>query len=416
MSVGTLAPELANPKSGRQEYVKLSCLVFVVWAGYSFTFSFFPIWLSQNVGLTGTETGIVFSLNAVVSLLIQPVFGYIQDKLGRGKQLIYLVLGCMTVSAPFLLTIYKPLLIENFYLGAFIGGVFFSFVMFSGGGLIESYSEKTARVIGSEFGRIRMWGSLGWAMATLVVGQMIAANEELVFWLATMCGVLGVIAAYTVGNGQASDEARVNTVNFSRLKGVITSKKFFWMSIYVVCVSSIYSVYDQQFPIYFTRMFEDVNQGNETFGYLNSLQVFLEAGGMFLAPFFVNKIGAKNSLIIAGLIMMARISLSAITDSTLMLSLLKLIHSAELPLLIVAIFKYIERNFDKSFSSTLYLFGYLFMTQLSLSVFSPLFGNMYDTIGFQSAYMIMGSIIAGFVLVSSFTLESDHNQGERMEN
>ena len=32
------------------------------------------------------------------------------------------------------------------------------------------------------------------------------------------------------------------------------------------------------------------------YGFLNSLQVFLEAGGMFLAPLLVNRIGAKQAV------------------------------------------------------------------------------------------------------------------------
>jgi OHS family lactose permease-like MFS transporter len=39
------------------------------------------------------------------------------------------------------------------------------------------------------------------------------------------------------------------------------------------------------------------------YGYLNSFQVFLEAAGMFCAPWLVNRIGAKNGLIFAGMVM-----------------------------------------------------------------------------------------------------------------
>ncbi|TBL36090.1 MFS transporter, partial [Klebsiella oxytoca] len=65
----------------------------------------------------------------------------------------------------------------------------------------------------------------------------------------------------------------------------------------------IYSVYDQQFPVFFSSQFASLQQGNEMYGYLNSLQVFLEAGGMFVAPFLVTKIGAKNGLLLASSVM-----------------------------------------------------------------------------------------------------------------
>lgn len=69
---------------------------------------------------------------------------------------------------------------------------------------------------------------------------------------------------------------------------------------YIIGVTCVYSVYDQQFPLYYASLFPTESLGNQVFGYLNSFQVFLEAGMMFLAPFIVNKFGVKNSLILAG--------------------------------------------------------------------------------------------------------------------
>ncbi|STV03379.1 sucrose permease [Klebsiella pneumoniae] len=54
------------------------------------------------------------------------------------------------------------------------------------------------------------------------------------------------------------------------------------------------------------RSFATLQEGNEMYGYLNSFQVFLEAAGMFCAPWLVNRIGAKNGLIFAGMVMAMR--------------------------------------------------------------------------------------------------------------
>lgn len=55
----------------------------------------------------------------------------------------------------------------------------------------------------------------------------------------------------------------------------------FWALILFVLGTCIYGVYDQQFMVYFAQQFADESMGNEMYGYLNSLQVFLEAGGCF---------------------------------------------------------------------------------------------------------------------------------------
>ncbi|WP_249713444.1 MFS transporter, partial [Bacillus cereus] len=71
----------------------------------------------------------------------------------------------------------------------------------------------------------------------------------------------------------------------------------------------------------------------QVFGYLNSFQVFLEAGMMFLAPFIVNKFGAKNSLILAGFLMAFPIVGSGIAVEPVSISSMKLIHALELPIM-----------------------------------------------------------------------------------
>ena len=94
------------------------------------------------------------------------------------------------------------------------------------------------------------------------------------------------------------------------------------------------------------------------FGYLNSFQVFLEAAGMFCAPWLVNRIGAKNGLIFAGMVMALRMIASGLVEGPLLISITKLLHAVELPILLVAIFKYNSLNFDKRLSSTIYLVGF----------------------------------------------------------
>lgn len=64
--------------------------------------------------------------------------------------------------------------------------------------------------------------------------------------------------------------------------------------LYVIGVTCVYGVYDQQFPLYYASLFPTAALGNQIFGYLNSFQVFIEAGMMFLAPFIVNKLGPKK--------------------------------------------------------------------------------------------------------------------------
>jgi oligosaccharide:H+ symporter len=68
---------------------------------------------------------------------------------------------------------------------------------------------------------------------------------------------------------------------------------------------------------------------------------------MFFAPAIVNRIGAKNALLAAGVIMSARILGSSFASSAVEVVILKMLHMFELPFLLVGTFKYISSDESK---------------------------------------------------------------------
>src|SRR5439155_11143658 len=118
-----------------------------------------------------------------------------------------------------------------------------------------------------------------------------------------------------------------------------------------------YLVFDQQFPSYFTSLFPNPQTGAAMFGYLNSAQIFIEACGLFLAPVVVKRIGAEHGLLLAGSIMLLRIAGSGLAAGPFSISAMKMLHSFELPILVVSVFRYIACHFDNRLASTLYMVG-----------------------------------------------------------
>ena len=175
------------------------------------------------------------------------------------------------------------------------------------------------------------------------------------------------------------------------------------MIVWVVGCST-YLVYDQQFMVRFVQLFDDPAHGTELYGYLNSVQVFLEAACTFLAPFVVNKIGAKNGMIVAGSIMFVRILLSGLVDSAVAISAVKLLHAPEVPMVIISLFKYITTRFNPALSATLYLVGYQMVTQVIGALMAPVAGYGYDTIGFAHTYVIMSLLVLVTTVISVFLL------------
>ncbi len=75
---------------------------------------------------------------------------------------------------------------------------------------------------------------------------------------------------------------------------------------------------------------------------------------MFSSPWIINRIGAKNTLLIAGMVMAARMIGSSFATTAAEVVALKMLHALEVPFLLVGAFKYITGVFDVRLSATIY--------------------------------------------------------------
>lgn len=379
----------------------LCLLMFFFFFSWSSFQSLLSVWLNNTIGLQATQTGLIFSALSVSALCAQVCYGFIQDKLGLRKNLLWYLAVMLSVSGPIFI-LFGYLLHVNLLLGSIFGGLYIGLIYNGGIGVLESFTERVARRDNFEFGRARSGGAVGWAVASFFTGILFNIDPRLNFALASVGGLLFfvVLSALRLGDATTSAMEQVaegSSVSLADALRLLTLPRF-WALIFFVVGSCIYNVYDQQFSVYFVAQFATPEQGTAMFGYLNSGQVFLEAAGLFCAPWLVNRIGAKNGLIFAGMVMSMRMVSSGIVVGPIPIFFTKFLHVAELPVLLVSMFKYITTNFDKRLSSTLYLVGFACTSSIIGTVISPLAGFSYDTIGFANSYLIMG----GAVFITTF--------------
>jgi len=185
-------------KSSKSLYWKLSAYFFFFFFTWSSSYSLFSIWLGQEVNLNGAETGIIFSVNAIFALCMQPLYGYISDKIGLKKNILFFISLLLVFVGPFYIYVYGPLLQYNVMVGAIVGGLYLGSAFLAGIGAIESYIEKVGRKYNFEYGKSRMWGSLGWAAATFFAGQLFNINPNINFWIASVSAIILVAIIISV--------------------------------------------------------------------------------------------------------------------------------------------------------------------------------------------------------------------------
>lgn len=382
---------------------------FFTWA---VVYGYLTLWLEQVADLGGTAAGLLFSVMAGISLVFQPIFGIVSDRLKFKKTLLAAISLSALFIGPFFQWLMLPLLEINLYLGILTAGLYLSFVLNGGVGVIEQYIERASWVNNFEYGHSRMGGSLAGIVATLVAGRLFVWNPTAIFWACSVAGaILSILVIFfdkvDVVEDEVAQETEETKLDRKTILSIFKLKNFWALALFYIGAAALYDVFDQQFIVYFKSFFENGNDGTIVYSYMASAQVGLELLLMIPMPYIINKIGAKRGLIIFGFITFIRIFGSALAPSYPFLIFFRILAGLEMPLLLVSIMKYISHTFDRKLYATIYMLGSNFAKQVSVFIFSTISGSLYDSIGFHKTYLVLAGMVLVITLISIFTLEND---------
>ena len=408
-------------KSFSNPFYRTSSLeILFFFAGWGIWWSFFQIWLTTNQGFTGAQVGTIYSFGSAIALLLMFVYGSIQDKLGMKKTLLIFLVSCEIFLAPFFTWIYVPMLESNFYIGAIVGAVYLAVSYLAACPVFEAVTERMSRRYNFEYGQARAWGSFGYAISALCAGFLFTINPYLVFWVGSGVAVLLLLIILGVKPENNPDNLQKYEVSLEgqkdnqtpSLKDIFGVFKIFdvWKLIVFVIMSwTFYTVFDQQmFPEFFTKFFDTPEEGQQAYGVLNSIEVFLEFLMMSLVPILMRKIGIRKSILLGCCIMIVRIGGCGLVTNPFGVGVVKLLHAPETALFILAVFRYFTLHFDTRLSATLYMVGFQIAAQVGQIVFSTPLGALHDNIGYQNTFLAISGIVCVATIYAFFILKRDN--------
>jgi OHS family lactose permease-like MFS transporter len=398
-------------------------LFFFYFAIWQLAFTFLPRWLETEAGMGSGARGIVSSVMALTAFGLQPFYGFIQDKLGLRKHLFAFVVLMGALTGPFFAFVFVPVAQANEYVGAVVGGVFLSLSLNAGVGIVEAFNERSSRGHGFEYGHVRLFGSVAGATASLVGGFLWASNPDNIWWAGTFSAVvLGVLLLVARTPRTAADDATPAAsrtgVSMQTVRQLLTNRSFIGFMVLMFGTAALYDVFDQQFPNYFARFVTGGIDPQVLFSRVVFVQILAEALLMVVTPFIINKIGAKNGLMIFGAILVVRVLGSALFTDTSMLILWRLLAAVEMPFMLISVMKYITRMFDVRISATAYMIGFNMAKQVGIVLFSAVFGFAYDAIGFGNTYLIMAVVVTAVTVLAAVIMRDDrtHALSDRVDD
>ena len=146
----------------------------------------------QDLGLTGTQIGFLAGIPPLVSLFSAPIWGALSDRTQRHKLSLLIAMSGAVLLA---------LALSAFTAFVWLIPVVITFAFFSSP-IMPLVDDTTMSLLGDEkkrYGRIRVWGAIGWGATAPVAGWLIESGSiAWSFWIYSLMMVVGFLIAVKI--------------------------------------------------------------------------------------------------------------------------------------------------------------------------------------------------------------------------
>jgi nucleoside transporter len=271
--------------------IQLSLMMFLnffVWGSWFVTLG---TYLKTSLNATDTNIGAAFGTQALGAIIAPFIIGLIADKYFAAQK----ILGVLHLIGAGLL--YYLTTIEDF--GAFYPVLLVYMILFMPTlALVNAVSFRQMNRPEKEFANIRVWGTIGWIAAGLIIGWLAwEANNTLVntFRTASIVSLVLGLYSFTLPNTpppKAGTKTTFGEIVGLDALGLLKDRNFlvFFLASLLICVPLAF--YYQHTNLFLNEIGVEGAAGKMAFGQMSEM-IFL-----FLMPLFFTRLGVKWMLLI----------------------------------------------------------------------------------------------------------------------
>ncbi|MCM3742433.1 MFS transporter [Oceanobacillus luteolus] len=372
----------------QQSTTPLKLLLFSFHASNTILISFLPLYL-QYQGLSGTEIGWILATGPLASIFAQPFWGYLSDKFKTVKWILFICILGLLIGA---IIFFQMKTIVSLVI---IGALFFFFST-PIGGLSDSLAQRRADELRISFGSIRMWGSVGFAAASLSIGVLLNQfGIQYIHWPYLLFGTIALIVII-----QLKDVSVDRTpVKLGDVKQIIMNKPLMLFFLFILFITISHRTNDSYLGIYIMEL-----GGSESLvGIAWFIGVLMEAIVFATASKWFKKYHTIVFIIFAGIIYSIRWVMYAWFDDPLMIVIFQFMHGITFGVFYVAAFEYITRLIPKFLQSTGHMLFYAIFFGISGIVGSLMGGRIIELFSGEFLYLCMAGLsLVGVLLVTIY--------------
>jgi MFS transporter, PPP family, 3-phenylpropionic acid transporter len=288
---------------------------------YGVHVTYYPVWLSGR-GLRAEEIGLITAMPIFMRTLLTPMIAAYADQRGNHRAVIIAlsIAGVVLTGIISQCTTFMSLLVTS---------VPFAIVVASIMPLTETIAVTGVRGAGHDYGRMRLWGSLTFLVATIVSGLMFDAyGADVGIWilLAACCATAAASALLPKPVGEPPATAIDNRVAEAAVS--VPAVKLLTMPVFAAFLLAIGAIHGAHAAFYtFGALhFKSLGFSGATFGWLWAVSVIVEIGVFAYSKQLVARFGATQLIIAAGVASVIRWGGMSLNPSFGMVLLLQVLH------------------------------------------------------------------------------------------
>ena len=270
-------------------------------------------------------------------LLVPPAWGLAADAWRSRRSLLWIAAACTGIAAACLLVAEGT--------AAFV--IVFSCFCFFRSPLVPMADASTRSLLGADghkYGRVRLWGSVGFVMASVTIGRL-SAGETLVI------AAIAVMYACSVGFARMLPEttpARLRSV-LPQLRHLVFRGTF----LVFVCGTLLYGAGHAMFDLFIGLHWQGLGFSRAFVGGAWALGVVFEIGLLWFAPFFMFRISAPTLLATCALVATARWSLIAFLHTGGLILAAQCLHAITFGLWYISMIEFVQGQAKEAIRSSL---------------------------------------------------------------
>jgi nucleoside transporter len=263
-------------------------LNFFIWGAWYVTMG---TYLKSIKGVTDVQVGIAYGTQSLGAIIAPFIIGLIADRFFAAQK----ILGILHIVGAFLLYYISTIdNFSNFYPVLLLYMILFMPTL----ALVNAVSFKQINNPEKEFANIRVWGTVGWIVAGLIIAWLAWEQKNTLiqtFRLAAIVSLVMGLFSFALPDTpppKAGTKTTFREILGLDAIGLLKDKNFlvFFLSSILICIPLAF--YYQETNIFLNELKVEGAAGKMTLGQMSEL------GFLFLMPFFFSRLGVKKMLLI----------------------------------------------------------------------------------------------------------------------